>query len=110
MNDLKDPHGTDSIVTLAVGDLVRYTRTGTVGEIIDITEEDGDLFAELDSTHLLYRIDTLLPISSASLPQTRKDPKTRDMKEEIKKEAVQAADIALSVTTTELDSACAGGG
>jgi hypothetical protein len=94
---------------LHIGDLVRYTRTGTVGEIIEITEKDGVMFAELDSTNLLYRVDTLTPIST-STHHIKKDPNDYDMKREIEDEIEKNAVNALHDTTVELDSACAGAG
>jgi hypothetical protein len=95
---------------LHVGDLVRYTRTGTVGEIIGITQEDGVMFAELDSTNLLYRVDTLTPISTSIYPHIKKDPNDQDIKRKIEAEIKKTADNALHDTTGELDSACAGAG
>lgn len=95
---------------LHVGDLVRYTRTGTVGEIILITEEDGVMFAELDSTNLLYRVDTLTIVSLNAPPPTKKDPSDQDLKRKIEDEIEKNADNAFHDTTLELDSACAGAG
>jgi hypothetical protein len=44
---------------------VRYPRTGTSGFILRIERLRGDVFAELDSTHLLYRVDQLIPASGS---------------------------------------------
>jgi hypothetical protein len=44
---------------------VRYPRTGTTGTILRIEHLRGDVFAELDSTHLLYRVDQLIPASGS---------------------------------------------
>ncbi len=49
----------------AVGMTVRYPRTGTSGKILAIEEVDGDLYAELDSTYLLYRLDQLVGLERA---------------------------------------------
>jgi len=97
-------------IGLHVGDFVRYTRTGTVGEIIEITEEDEVMFAELDSTHLLYRVDTLTLISTSTHTHIKKDPNDQDIKREIEAEIERNANNALHDTTVELDSACAGAG
>ncbi len=48
-----------------VGMTVRYPRTGTSGKILAIDEIDGDLYAELDSTHLRYRLDQLVGLKQA---------------------------------------------
>jgi len=48
----------------SVGMRVRYPRTGTSGTIVALTVEGGENFAELDSTHLLYRVDQLVPAGS----------------------------------------------
>jgi len=113
MTDAIDVVQKRDTITLHVGDLVRYTRTGTVGEIVEITEQGGAMFAELNSTNLLYQLDTLTPISAAALTQNRQDPNDQNMKREVEaaiaKAAADAGD-ALQDTTTELDSACAGAG
>jgi hypothetical protein len=44
---------------LEKGMVVRYLNTGTVGEIIDIKEDDEGTWALLDTTDLYYRVDTL---------------------------------------------------
>ncbi|HMA05952.1 MAG TPA: DUF2098 domain-containing protein, partial [Methanomicrobiales archaeon] len=46
---------------VAVGMHVRYPRTGTTGKVVRIEKLDRDTFAEIDSTHLLYRTDQLIP-------------------------------------------------
>jgi hypothetical protein len=98
------------IIVFHIGDLVRYAKTGTVGEIVEITEQNGTMFAELNSTNLLYRLDTLTPISAATLIHNTRDPDDQDMRREIEKAIAKAADDAFHDTTTELDSACAGAG
>ena len=45
---------------VTVGIYVRYPRTGTTGKVVRIEKLDRDTFAELDSTHLLYRTDQLI--------------------------------------------------
>ena len=46
-----------------LGARVRYPKTGTTGKILHMEQIRGETFAELDSTHLLYRIDQLIPIT-----------------------------------------------
>jgi hypothetical protein len=49
---------------VAVGMQVRYPRTGTTGKVVRIEKIDRDTFAELDTTHLLYRADQLIAFES----------------------------------------------
>lgn len=54
---------------MVIGVPVRYTRTGTVGTITRIEERGGHSYAELDSTHMLYRTDLLIPTAMAERNQ-----------------------------------------
>jgi hypothetical protein len=45
---------------VVIGMNVRYPRTGTTGKVVRIEQIDRDAFAELDTTHLLYRTDQLI--------------------------------------------------
>lgn len=45
---------------VAIGMHVRYPRTGTTGKVLRIERIDRDTFAEIDTTHLLYRTDQLI--------------------------------------------------
>ena len=56
---------------LTLGMRVRYPRTGTTGIILRIEQVRGEVFAELDSTNLLYRIDSLIPASGRRKPKRR---------------------------------------
>ena len=49
-------------VAIRPGMRVRYPRTGTAGTVVRIEEIDGNEFAEIDSTELLYRTDQLVQI------------------------------------------------
>ena len=67
---------------ISVGMMVRYPRTGTSGKVEHISEIDGELFAEVDSTHLFYRVDQLIPVD-----EIKKHARTKtDFKEELEKE------------------------
>lgn len=67
---------------ISVGMLVRYPRTGTSGKVEQISEIDGELFAEVDSTDLFYRVDQLIAVD-----EIKKHAQTEiDFKEELKKE------------------------
>ena len=56
---------------VAVGMNVRYPRTGTTGKVVRIEKTDRDTFAELDTTHLLYRTDQLIAFE----PKVQKEEK-----------------------------------
>ncbi len=43
------------------GQRVIYTKTGTEGKVIRLHELDGKIWAELDTTGLLYEIGSLEP-------------------------------------------------
>ncbi len=49
-------------VTISSGMRVRYPRTGTAGTVVRIEDIDGNEFAEIDTTGLLYRTDQLVRI------------------------------------------------
>ncbi|KQC05411.1 MAG: hypothetical protein APR53_07670 [Methanoculleus sp. SDB] len=57
---------------IAPGTAVRYPRTGTTGTVVRIEDIDGHLFAELDSTLLLYRIDQLHVLGEGARTKRRK--------------------------------------
>ncbi|MCL2863531.1 MAG: DUF2098 domain-containing protein [Methanimicrococcus sp.] len=44
---------------IKAGDFVKYINTGTVGEILEIMEDEEGVWALLDSTELYYRVDFL---------------------------------------------------
>jgi hypothetical protein len=46
---------------IAVGMSVRYPRTGTTGTVTRIDVIEGETFALVDTTGLLYRADVLIP-------------------------------------------------
>jgi hypothetical protein len=47
---------------ITIGMKVRYPRTGTEGLVEKIEEIGGRTFAEIDTTHLLYRVDVIIPV------------------------------------------------
>ncbi|MDK2974992.1 MAG: hypothetical protein PWP08_1363 [Methanofollis sp.] len=90
---------------IAVGMTARYSRTGTAGRVERIEVIEGKTFAELDTTGLLYRADTIEPV--ASLEQKRTGKKD-DLKELVRKE--QEFDRDLGDAWKQIDNACEGGG
>jgi hypothetical protein len=57
---------------VAVGMNVRYPRTGTTGKVVRIERIDRDTFAELDTTHLLYRTDQLITYEPRAVKEEKK--------------------------------------
>jgi len=92
---------------LTLGMRVRYPRTGTTGTILRIEEVRGQVFAELDSTNLLYRIDILIP---ASGPEKTKKTFVDDAKTIIEREKEFAQGRELQDAWKATDQSCEGGG
>lgn len=86
---------------------VRYPRTGTTGTILRIEHIRGDVFAELDSTNLLYRIDQLIP--SAGSDKTT-SAVIEDAKKVIERERAFAAGTEFQEVLRNIDQSCEGGG
>ncbi|GAB6285200.1 MAG: hypothetical protein STSR0009_14010 [Methanoregula sp.] len=86
---------------------VRYPKTGTTGAIIRVEQMKGSLFAELDSTHLLYRADQLIPVD-----RTERVSRAivEDAKEVIEREREYAAGSGLQDALKNIDQSCEGGG
>jgi hypothetical protein len=90
---------------VAVGMNVRYPRTGTTGKVVRIAQIDRDNFAELDTTHLLYRTDQLIPFE----PKVQKEAKKgREDLEQIAKEREDARSVQSQWLSA--DELCDGGG
>jgi hypothetical protein len=90
-----------------VGMQVRYPRTGTTGTIQRIESVRGNAFAELDSTHLLYRIDQLIPAGSA---EKVKKSTVEDAKKLIEQEREYASSTEFLEALKGTDQSCEGGG
>ncbi|WP_292370581.1 DUF2098 domain-containing protein [Methanoregula sp. UBA64] len=92
---------------ISLGMRVRYPRTGTTGSVVRIEQVSGNRFAELDSTHLLYRIDLLIPAEEA---HREKPAIHEDAKEIIRRERDYAAGLELQESLKNIDQSCEGGG
>ncbi|MDD1717240.1 MAG: DUF2098 domain-containing protein [Methanoregulaceae archaeon] len=92
---------------ISVGTRVRYPRTGTVGTVVRIEKEGRSQFAELDSTHLLYRIDYLVPVD-VSLEKSRSVE--RDFRKEIEEAREFASGSGFQDSLKNIDQSCEGGG
>jgi hypothetical protein len=92
---------------ITLGMRVRYPRTGTTGAVLRIEQVRGEVYAELDSTNLLYRIDYLIPaIGSAKSTKTIID----DAKKVIEREKEFASGRELQDAWQASDQSCEGGG
>jgi len=92
---------------LSLGARVRYPKTGTTGRILQIEQIRGETFAELDSTHLFYRVDQLVPVSGT---ENAKSSMTEDAKEVIAREREYAAGREFQDALKNIDQSCEGGG
>lgn len=87
---------------------VRYPRTGTTG-IVQRTENiQGTKYAELDSTHLLYVADQLIPANVSE--KTVHAAAAEDAKKVIAQEREFAAGSELTEALKNIDQSCEGGG
>lgn len=92
---------------LSLGARVRYPKTGTTGKILHIEQIRGETFAELDSTHLLYRIDQLIPITGTDKTVSAV---VEDAKIVIAREREFAGGNELQEAMKNIDQSCEGGG
>jgi len=86
---------------------VRYPRTGTTGIILRIEKVRGEVYAELDSTNLLYRIDHLIP---ATGPEKSVKAISDDARKVIQSEKEYASGRELQDAWKATDQSCEGGG
>jgi len=92
---------------LTVGMQVRYPRTGTTGRVTRIEQMKGDLFAEIDTTQLLYRADQLVPAVSSRARLKKEREKDID---QVKKEREFISDVGFQEAISNIDQSCEGGG
>lgn len=88
-----------------IGQTVRYSRTGTVGKIVSLVNDNGYDFAELDSTGLLYRADQLTAINEV----IKSDRRETDVRKDILDEQEKIRDMQESAWQNT-DQSCEGGG
>jgi hypothetical protein len=90
---------------IAVGMRVRYPRTGTTGKVERLESVENHLFAELDSNHLRYRVDQLIPVGTV-------EEKAKRKKEDLLKIVEQERELAstLREEMAKSDEMCDGGG
>jgi len=96
-----------NVGSIEVGMKVRYTRTGTTGRVVSLQENMGRTFAELDSSHLFYRVDQLIPAETAAKSQGTE--KKEDLKR-IQEEREYYSGTAFQDAVSHSDQSCEGGG
>ena len=90
---------------ITVGMQVRYPRTGTTGAVVSLTTIRGDLYAEVEATHLLYRVDQLI---AAEAKVQIGEEKKQDIRTILEKE--QEVLTRLDGSQIETNNSCEGGG
>jgi hypothetical protein len=89
---------------ITVGMVVRYPRTGTRGKVERLEMIGGETYAQIDCTHLFYRVDQL--VGAGEL--TKEGPGIdRDFRESLEKEREFARD---QEAWKNIDQSCEGGG
>jgi hypothetical protein len=89
---------------ITVGMYVRYPNTGTTGTVESLETIEDRVFATLDSTHLRYRVDQLIP---AGTTREKKREEREDVRKVIEKEREDAAALHETGMSDEM---CDGGG
>lgn len=92
---------------VTIGMRVRYPRTGTTGKVLGTEVRQGSLFVELDSTHLLYRVDQLVPVGMTG---DRAKASGDDRMEQVKKERDFFSGAGFQEAISHIDQSCEGGG
>ncbi|HOT95383.1 MAG TPA: DUF2098 domain-containing protein [Methanoregulaceae archaeon] len=88
-----------------VGTRVRYAGTGTVGTVTAIQAVDGETYAVLDTTGLLYRLDQLTP---ATVVRERRKARLEEITDQLSRE--REGVVWDDGSQLDLDNACEGGG
>ena len=68
---------------VAVGMRARYARTGTIGTVTAVQAIEGETYAVLDTTGLLYRVDQLAPTGAA---RERRERTVEEMEQQLERE------------------------
>lgn len=92
---------------IEAGMRVRYTGTGTTGTVIRFERLEGREYAELDTTHLLYLTEKLVPVEAAV---EKKYQKHEDIKKTLEEEREFISGSAFQESLKNIDQSCEGGG
>jgi len=90
---------------VAIGMRARYGRTGTIGTVTAVQAIEGETYAVLDSTGLLYRVDQLSPTGAT---RERRERTVEEIEEQLRRE--HEGIVRTDGGQFELDNSCEGGG
>jgi hypothetical protein len=91
---------------VVVGMRARYQRTGTIGTVTALQAIDGETYAVLDSTGLLYRVDQLAPAGAAA--QERRERNIEALEDQLRRD--REGIVREDGGQFDLDNSCEGGG
>lgn len=83
----------------------RYGRTGTIGTVTAVQAIEGETYAMLDTSGLLYRVDQLVPTGAAREERKRT---VEEIEELIRRD--REGIVREDGSQFELDNSCEGGG
>jgi hypothetical protein len=92
---------------IQAGMRVRYTGTGTTGTVIRFEQQQGKEYAELDTTHLLYLTNKLVPVEAGA---EKKYQRREDIKKTLEEEREFISGSAFQESLKNIDQSCEGGG
>jgi hypothetical protein len=77
------------VMAVKEDECVIYDKTGTTGKVVRLHSMDGKIWAEIDSTGLLYDVDVLEPASSEIVEKNQKGEKERKKRGETRRPGVE---------------------
>lgn len=97
--------------TILKGSHVRYTGTGSAGEVLEIKTDDDGTWAKVDNTDLWYNSEFLELMDEQEYQQNKR--RTKQLKERVDKEAQVEKAVKLKKGLEDIDMSnelCDGGG
>jgi hypothetical protein len=77
------------VMAVKEGECVIYDKTGTIGKVVRLHAMDGKVWAEINSTGLLYDVDVLEPASPEIVEKNQKGEKERKRRDETRRSGVE---------------------
>ncbi len=97
----------ETVKNILIGSQVRYTGTGSAGEIIDVKTDEEGTWAKIDTTELWYNSRFLEVIDQNEYQRIKRKERKLTSKEKVKK------DVSIKKKLEEIDMSselCDGGG
>ncbi len=97
----------DTVKNILIGSHVRYTGTGSAGEILDVRTDEEGTWAKMDTTELWYNSQFIEVIDENEYQRIKHKEKELSGKEKVKKE------VSIKKKLEEIDMSselCDGGG